>query len=573
MKETTREMQKAFEKAEFEETERGIKRGHETEFGDEDLEEYLARMRSIPVSAEEMCLVTKAGPPWYDAITGEELPQELVEKGMQAERESLGSFPVWKEVPESEVKERGGQLIRSRWVLTRKSPIRVKARLVAQQLNLGEWMDAFAATPTSAGLRIVAMLAALKNLGLKFGDVSTAFCHAWLPKDEKLYLVPPEGEQKPGVVWRLERALYGLRRSPQFFQEHFAKELAKIGFTRLLSDPQVFTHRKMGVYLMAHADDMMIAAKSDAMIEVVKRLDSIFKIKWAETVSSDKWSKFLGREWQRDGRGFRVRVPPNYLQSVLKEFSMEKCKATVTPFVPGVRHREDVEEDVTPEKHRLYRRAVGRLLWTVGERPDLAYAVKELARRVQKPTEEDWIALKRMLRYIKGTQYAELGLQVNGEEKLVVRVITDANWASPFDGKSTTGLSVWLNGFLLAHRSKTQATIAQSTCESELLALGGGVMEGKFVQTIPKELDIATELEAHCDSSSAVALTMRRGLGRLRHLSVKQLWLQQEIREARLKVCRVPSAENVSDLFTKAFLGPRFRALVDLVGLDLQPAT
>ena len=94
MKETTREMEKMFEKVESEETERGIVRGYEMEFGDEDLEEHLARMRSIPASTEEMCLVTKAGPTRYDAIPGEELPQELVDKGMQAERESLGSFPV-----------------------------------------------------------------------------------------------------------------------------------------------------------------------------------------------------------------------------------------------------------------------------------------------------------------------------------------------------------------------------------------------------------------------------------------------------------------------------------------------
>ena len=96
------------------------------------------------------------------------------------------------------------------------------------------------------------------------------------------------------------------------------------------------------MFLMAHVDDMLIAAKSDAMIEVVKRLDGIFKITWAETVNSGKWSKFLGREWRCDVRGFRVRVPPNYLQSVLKELNMERCKATVTPFAPGVRHREDV---------------------------------------------------------------------------------------------------------------------------------------------------------------------------------------------------------------------------------------
>ena len=97
-------------------------------------------------------------------------------------------------------------------------------------------------------------------------------------------------------------------------------------------------------------------------------------------------------------------------------------------------------------------------------------------------------------------------------------------------------------------------------------------MEGRFAQTIVKELGEDLTLEAFCDSSSAVAITVRRGLGRLRHLNVKQLWLQQEVREKRLTVSRVPSAQKVGDLFTKAFLAPKFRALTDLVGLDVQPA-
>ena len=575
-----KEMQKGFERAEDEEMDkeklREAKRSFEAEFGGDDAEEYLARTRTM---SEEVSLVSSSGPPYFDAVSGEQLPEDLVEKGMKAERESLEKFPVYEEVPETEVKEVGGKLIKSRWVFHRKSEDRVKGRIVAQQLNLGEWADTFAATPTSLGQRVLMKIASEKGFVLKLGDISCAFPYAHLPPEEKLYLMPPESERKPGKIWKLLRALYGLRRSPQFFQDHFAAELEKMGFRRLLSDPQLFIHEELQVYLLAHVDDMMIAGTHVNVEKVVKMLDDIFKIKWAEELNSKNWTKFLGREWKREAMtennkdiGFCVRIPPTYFKKVLKDFAMEKCKEAATPFVPGVRHREDEELAVDEVKHHQYRRAVGQLLWTVGERPDLSYVIKELARRVQRPSEEDWCALKRVLHYIKGTMYAELHLKTNSKNPTGINVITDANWAAPLDGRSTTGFSIWWDGFLLTHRSKTQSTVAQSTCESELLALGAGVMDGRFAQTIVEEMGEKVALEAYCDSSSAVAITVRRGLGRLRHLNVKQMWLQQEVREKRLTVNRVPSEQNVSDLFTKAFLGPRFRVLLDMIGLDVQPA-
>ena len=309
----------------------------------------------------------------------------MVEKGMKAERESLQRFPVYVDVPETEVSEVGGQLIKSRWIFTRKSADRVKGRIVAQQRNLGEWADTFAATPTSVGQRILLKIASTKGLVLKFGDISCAFLYAHLPPEEKIYLVPLESERKPGMVWKLLRALYGLRRSPQFFQDHFAVELEKIGFRRLLSDPQLFCSEGLQVYLLAHVDDMMIAGTRENVKKVVKKLNEIFKIKWVNELNSKTWTKFLGREWRREEDlkdskdiGFYVRIPPTYFLKVLKDFAMEKCKTVATPFVAGTRHREDDELAIDEVKHHQYRRAVGKLFWTVGERPDLSYVIKEL---------------------------------------------------------------------------------------------------------------------------------------------------------------------------------------------------
>eukprot|EP00972_Heterocapsa_arctica_P013742 2026838-Heterocapsa_arctica.AAC.1 len=65
-----------------------------------------------------------------------------------------------------------------------------------------------------------------------------------------------------------------------------------------------------------------------------------------------------------------------------------------------------------------------------------------------------------MLQYIKGSMYAELYVKVNEDKEKAIRVMTDAKWVAPIDGCSTTGRSVWWNGFLLSHKSKTQSTVA-----------------------------------------------------------------------------------------------------------------
>eukprot|EP00972_Heterocapsa_arctica_P057199 8440270-Heterocapsa_arctica.AAC.1 len=66
----------------------------------------------------------------------------------------------------------------------------------------------------------------------------------------------------------------------------------------------------------------------------------------------------------------------------------------------------------------------------------------------------------------------------------------DASWASGVDRRSVSGGAIWLHGFLLQHWSRTQATIAQSTCEAELAALNTGAMEMKLVQTLCFEIGV-----------------------------------------------------------------------------------
>ena len=91
------------------------------------------------------------------------------------------------------------------------------------------------------------------------GDVGTAFLHAELPEHLNVCIRPPRTEDppvdQPGEMLKILRAMYGLREAPKAFQEFFAKEVAKLGWRRLRSDPQLWIHSRLDAMMMVHVED------------------------------------------------------------------------------------------------------------------------------------------------------------------------------------------------------------------------------------------------------------------------------------------------------------------------------
>ena len=93
------------------------------------------------------------------------------------------------------------------------------------------------------------------------------------------------------------------------------------------------------------------------------------------------------------------------------------------------------------------------------------------------------------------------------------------------------------------------------------------------MQHLLQELKLDCPLRLYSDSSAARAIVAKRGVGRLKHLAVKDLWLQDELRAGRIIVRQVGTASNVADLFTKVFALARHSVLLDMVGLRRQVGT
>ena len=92
--------------------------------------------------------------------------------------------------------------------------------------------------------------------------------------------------------------------------------------------------------------------------------------------------------------------------------------------------------------------------------------------------------------------------------------------------------------------------VALSSCEAELTAALKGVIEGLNVQRLASTLGDEVSLELKTDASAARGVILRQGVGKVRHLQVKQLWLQENVAAGELSIVKIPRADNCADALT-----------------------
>ncbi len=215
---------------------------------------------------------------------------------------------------------------------------------------------------------------------------------------------------------------------------------------------------------------------------------------------------------------------------------------------------------------------VGKLAWSLPCRPEISYVTKELAKTLQSPTNLSMLHLLRVLKYLQGTQHLILEMVVDPEQPINnPRMHVDSDWAGSADRKSTSGAVLHVCGFLFLCYSKTQSAISLSSCEAELRASNTGGTEGLYVCNLLSELGVENvQLELCTDSSSNLAAQCKRGPGRMRHLEVRELWMQDQIRAGTIRLTKIPTADNMADLFTKHLTPRNFIAQRDRLGLRVE---
>ncbi|KAK9218753.1 hypothetical protein WN943_007390 [Citrus x changshan-huyou] len=181
-----------------------------------------------------------------------------------------------------------------------------------------------------------------------------------------------------------------------------------LGYNRLSSDHCAYYKRFEDndfIILLLYVDDMLVAGPNKDRIQELKaQLAREFEMK-----DLGPANKILGMQIHRDRNNRKIWLSQkNYLKKILRRFNMQDCKSISTPLPVNFKLSSSMRPSNEAERNDMsrvpYASAVGSLMFAmICTRPDIAQAVGVVSRYMANPGGEHWIAVKRVLRYIRGT--------------------------------------------------------------------------------------------------------------------------------------------------------------------------
>ena len=520
---------------------------------------------------------------------------------IQAEKKEIESIQRKKVLLPAKL-PRGKKLLRTKWVYRVKYGAggelkSYKARLVAcgyAQIFGVDFDETYSPVIRLTSLRLLFAISAQLGLIIHQMDVDTAFLHADIT--EEIYINPPDGMVLPDNMdcFRLKKALYGLKQSPREWYNIMNAFLLSIHFKRLYGESCLYYREDDDdntiCIISLYVDDILIAGNSLAIVQRVKnQLNANYDMKDLGVVAH-----ILGCEVQHDVHsGETYLTQYQYTKKAIEKFFGPDLKPSDTPADSTVilsRNMSPTTEEEKAEMSKIpYREAVGTLLWlSLGTRPDISYAVSQVARYNDCYGMEHWQAVKRIFRYLKGTinlglryssmqhsaeftdHFQSLGYLNNGEAVIynslhqrtirdkdvcVVTGLVDSNLARCIDTRrSVTGYIFLLGCCIVSWQSKQQTSVALSSMEAENMAACAATQEALWLSRLLKEFGCqftkpVTLLE---DNQACIYYSKNPGdFQRTKHIDQKYHFVREQVAEGNVILQKIKTTDNLADIFTK----------------------
>jgi hypothetical protein len=471
-------------------------------------------------------------------------------------------------------RSRSMKILPCRWVFRVKPGGIYKARLVVKgfmQQHGVDYTEIYAPVVRLEVLRFLFVLVAIYNLECHQMDVKTAFLNGAI--DCEVYMEQPPGSliepaSRRDFVCLLRKSLYGLKQAPHLWYWTFVEFMLARGFTRLHKDRCVFLKKDSDGFTIVslYVDDLLIIAPTLALVSAMKKsLHGRFKMKDLGEVSD-----ILGWQVKRNRPARTIFLHQSrYCATVVDRFDMSDSKPVTTPFECtnplSASHCASTPEEVAIMAKLPYRCAVGSFMYlAMGTRPDLAYALQQLSQFLHNPGPLHWKAVKRVLRYLRGTM--SHGIRLGGSDyvnKPFLSAFVDANYAMcPDTRRCVSGYIVLFFGSLVSWLAKKQNLVTLSTTEAEFVALALCIQECLYIRQLAGELlqtsDQPTVVYEDNQSTIKIAENAEHH-GRSKHIDVRYMFVRDlvEANQFILKYC--PTKQQIADFFTKAHPEPAFR--------------
>ena len=516
-----------------------------------------------------MALVTEMGDPekFEEAVHHEKWKQ-----AMEAEMNSIEENNTWElvELPE------GSKVIGVKWIfktkLNEKGEVdKHKARLVAKGFHQTQGVDfyeVFAPVARWDTIRLLLSIAAQRGWCVHQLDVKSAFLHGELKED--VYVEQPKGfevKNEERKVYKLNKALYGLRQAPRAWYSKIEGYFEKEGFKKCYCEHTLFVKAEGDNVLIVsvYVDDVIYTSSSMIMREAFKA--SMKK----EFAMSDlgKMKYFLGVEVTQDKKGIFINQR-KYASEVMKRFGMEQCNSVRNPTVQGCKLTKEgagSQVDAT-----LYKQIVGSLRYLTATRPDLIYSVNLVSRYMEKPTEQHLLAVKRILRYVQGTM--EYGIQYQSDNKEELMGFVDSDYAGDEDDRKSTSGYVFMNGGgAISWASRKQPIVTLSTTEAEYVSAAAGACQAAWLRNVLEEIGCkqGERTVLFCDNSSTIKLSKNPVFhGRSKHIQVRFHFLRELVSDEIIELEYCSTQDQLADVMTKAVKLDVFEKLRGYMGVEVK---
>jgi Reverse transcriptase (RNA-dependent DNA polymerase) len=297
--------------------------------------------------------------------------------------------------------------------------------------------------------------------------------------------------------------------------------------------------------IVVDVEDLIISGPN---VEEVTELKSIIKGLFVCTDAGDI-KEYLGVLFERRDDDTFVLSQRQYLLNVIQRFGMEDCKPCATPRVP----KKTIDEARTDMSCTTFpfRKAIGSLLYLAARtRPDISFTVEILGRAMVAQSAKDFVAVKRLMRYLSGTRDYGLVLDVTGESKPIA--YSNADWGGNVDHKSTSGALHYFGEDLLHWTSKKQGCVALSTAEEEYVAASICAQDVIWLRIALCDFNYQQrELTVIFEDNTAAIKWSSGSSRRAKHIDIKVCFVHEvmSMKQAILKY--LSTAEQVADILTK----------------------
>jgi hypothetical protein len=402
-------------------------------------------------------------------------------------------------------------------------------------------------------------------------DFSNAFVQAKLGKPIWIHL--PRGfttNSPERMCLKLERSLYGLSVAPYLWFKTLFTAFDELGFIPSTLDPCLLL--KAGIIVVVYCDDCGIGCKNPNDAEkLIKDLQG----KGFNLTREGTFTEFLGIKFETDEQSGTITLSQKGLiEKTLAAADMTDCNPNFIPASTTALGLDPEGEPMTETWN--YRSIVGMLQYLAGNtRPDISYAVSQIARFSSNPKKSHATAVKTILRYLKRT--SEKGIIMKPTDGFSINCYVDADFgglfrsepdAEPTSARSRTGYILQLNGCPLIWKSTLQTQITLSTQESEYHALTTSMrvvipMRAQLAQILkiavsnPQEPPAVIRSTVFEDNNGALALaTNQRITNRTRYYLIGWHWFWSHVGDpeadpSKVGIAKISTDLQGADIFTK----------------------